>query len=119
MSTQNKKLVRYGSAIGVRPEKVDEYVKQHAAVWPKVLEMITECNIQNYSIYLSKLDDGNLYLFSYYEYTGDDHEADMQKMAADETTQEWFKVNKPCQILLKERQEGEYWMRLKEVFHHD
>ena len=39
--------------------------------------MIQECNIRNYSIYYR---DG--YLFSYYEYVGDDYEADMAKMAA-------------------------------------
>jgi len=51
--------------------------------WPDVLKMIKECNIQNYSIYSSQLDDGNHYLFGYMEYTGNDFAADMAKMAAD------------------------------------
>lgn len=71
-------MKRYGSLIGVKPEKLEEYKKLHAAVWPDVLAMIRECNIRNYSIFYK---DGILY--SYYEYIGDDYEKDMQRMAAD------------------------------------
>ncbi len=63
-------MKRYGMVIGVRAEKIDEYKKLHAAVWPDVLKMIQQCNIRNYSIYLRQLDDGQHYLFSYFEYTG-------------------------------------------------
>ncbi len=41
---------RYGMVIGLRAEKLDEYKKLHAAVWPEVLKMIKEFNNQNYSI---------------------------------------------------------------------
>ena len=44
-------MKRYGSIIGVKPEKLDEYKKLHAAVWPGVLRMIHDCNMRNYSIY--------------------------------------------------------------------
>lgn len=74
-------MKRYGMVIGIKPEKIEEYKLLHAAVWPDVLSMIKDCNIHNYSIYLRD----NL-LFSYFEYTGDDFEADMEKMAADPTT---------------------------------
>ena len=119
MPTECKRPVRYGSVIGVRSEKLDEYIKLHADTWPEILAMIKQCNIQNYSIYLGKLDDGNLYLFSYYEYVGDDHAADMKKMAADSKTQEWWKLTDPCQIPQKERKADEHWMMLREVFHTD
>ena len=59
-----KNLTRYGSVIGVNDEKLDYYKKLHAAVWPGILKMITDCNIQNYSIYLRKMPDGKRYLFS-------------------------------------------------------
>ena len=119
MSATSKKPKRYGAVIGVRPEKLDEYITLHADTWPKVLATIAKCNIQNYSIYLGKLDDGNLYLFSYYEYVGHDYVADMQKIAADPKTQEWWRLTDPCQIPQKERQPGEHWMTLPEVFHTD
>ena len=112
-------MKRYGMIIGLQPDRVEEYKKLHAAVWPDVLRMISECNIRNYSIYLGKLDDGNLYLFSYFEYVGDDFATDMKKMASDPKTQAWWKLTDPCQIPQKERQAGEHWMMLQEVFHTD
>jgi L-rhamnose mutarotase len=41
-------MKRYGWVIGVRPEKLEEYKRLHAAVWPGVLKMIKACNIQNF-----------------------------------------------------------------------
>lgn len=112
-----KKTQRYGMVIGIKPEKIDEYKELHANTWPAVLEQIAESNIRNYSIYLTQLPDGNYYLFSYFEYTGDDFEADMEKMAADPMTQKWWDVCEPCQIPLPNRAEGEWWMNMEEVFH--
>jgi L-rhamnose mutarotase len=112
-------MKRYGSVIGLRSEKLDEYQKLHAAVWPDVLKMIAQCNIRNYSIYLRELDDGQHYLFSYFEYIGGDFEADMARMAADPTTQEWWSVCKPCQKPLDNRTSGEWWAGMEEVFHCD
>jgi L-rhamnose mutarotase len=107
-------MERYGMVIGVDPEKIDEYKKLHAAVWPEVLKKITECNIRNYSIYL--MDNT---LFSYFEYIGNNFDADMSKMAADPTTQKWWDVCKPCQQPLKTRKDGEWWANMEEVFHQD
>jgi L-rhamnose mutarotase len=45
-------MQRMGMVIGVRPGKIDEYKRMHAAVWPGVLAKISECNIRNYSIFL-------------------------------------------------------------------
>ena len=107
-------MKRYGMVIKVRPGKLDEYKKLHAAAWPGVLKMITDCNIRNYSIYHK---DG--YLFSYFEYHGADFKADMAKMAADPLTQEWWKHCIPCQEPLETRAPGEWWADMEEVFHHD
>ena len=106
------KAKRYGSVIKVAPGKLEEYKRLHAAVWQPVLKMIHECNLRNYSIYYK---DG--YLFSYYEYIGDDYEADMAKMAADPETQRWWDVCMPCQQPLDTRAEGEWWADMEEVFH--
>jgi L-rhamnose mutarotase len=110
---------RYGSIIELVPEKAGEYRRLHAAVWPGVLRMIRECHIQNYSIYLRRLADGRMYLFSYFEYTGSDFAGDMAKMAADPLTQEWWAVCKPCQQPLPDRGPGEWWAEMEEVFHLD
>jgi L-rhamnose mutarotase len=107
-------MKRYGSVIGVRPEVVEEYKAYHAAVWPGVLKMISACNIRNYSIYFK-----DNYLFSYFEYVGDDYDADMARMAADPVTQEWWRIMKPLQAPLPARAEGEWWANMEEVFHLD
>ncbi len=107
-------MERFGSIIRLKPEKLDEYKELHAHVWPDVLKMIKVCNIQNYSIYYK---DG--YLFSYFEYTGNDFSVDMKKMAADPTTQAWWKLTEPCQEPLESRSEGEWWASMEEFFHLD
>jgi L-rhamnose mutarotase len=112
-------MKRFGWIIGVRSEKLDEYKRLHAAAWPGVLRMIKECHIQNYSIYVRQLPDGNHYLFSYLEYVGSDFAADMAKMAADEETQRWWAVCKPCQNPLANRKSDEWWSDMEEVFHLD
>lgn len=110
-------MKRYGSVVGLREEKIEEYKELHAAVWPDVLEMIKRCNFSNYSIFLRQMPDGKYYLFSYFEYIGEDYAADCNKMAADETTQKWWAVCKPCQEPLSNRAEGEWWGDMEEVFH--
>lgn len=112
-------MKRYGMVIGLRAEKIDEYKRLHAAVWPAVLEKIADCNIRNYSIYLRELPGCGHYLFSYFEYVGDDFAADMAAMAADETTQKWWKVCMPCQQPLPGLPEGQWWADMEEVFHCD
>ena len=108
-------MQRFGQVIGVKPEHLAEYKKLHANAWPEVLDMIEACNIKNYSIYV--LNDDTL--FAYFEYVGDDFEADMAKMAADPKTQEWWSVCGPMQEPYPNRKPGEWWMTLEEVFHLD
>jgi L-rhamnose mutarotase len=112
-------MQRYGSVIELKPEKLDEYVRLHAAVWPEVRKTIAACNIRNYSIYLRRLPDGRHYLFSYFEYAGVEFAADMAKMAADPVTQKWWAVCKPCHEPFPDRAEGEWWAAMEEVFHQD
>ncbi len=107
-------MKRFGQVIGIKPENIEEYEKLHAEAWPGVLKKIEECNIKNYSIYRY-----NNTLFAYFEYHGDDFDADMAKMAADETTQKWWDICMPMQNPVEDRAEGEWWKTLKEVFHTD
>lgn len=108
-------MQRMGMVIGVKPDQVEEYKRIHAEVWPEILDMISKCNITNYSIFLNK--EENL-LFGYWEYTGDDFEADAAKMAADPQTQKWWDVCMPMQTPLESRAKGEWWSMMEEVFHH-
>ena len=109
-------MQRMGMVIGLKPEKIAEYKRLHAAVWPEILDMISQCNIRNYSIFLKEPE--NL-LFGYWEYHGSDFAADAAKMAADPKTQEWWDVCMPCQEPFDTRADGEWWAMMEEVFHHD
>ena len=97
---------------GLKPDRIEEYKKLHAAVWPEVLEMIEKCNLQNYSIFLK--DES---LFAYFEYTGDDFKGDMRIMGKDPATQRWWDVCKPCMNPLETRAEDEWWAEMEEIFH--
>jgi L-rhamnose mutarotase len=108
-------MQRMGMVIGLKPETIAEYKRLHAAVWPEILALISECNITNYSIFLKEPE--NL-LFGYWEYSGDDFEADMAKMAAHPKNKEWWAVCMPQQQPLETRKPGEWWAMMDEVFHH-
>ncbi|HCC56640.1 MAG TPA: L-rhamnose mutarotase [Solibacterales bacterium] len=105
---------RFGQVLGLRPEHEAKYIRYHAAVWPEVLELIRDCHIRNYSIFLK-----DHRLFAYFEYTGSDYEADMARMAGDRRMQEWWAIMEPMQEPLATRQAGEWWSRMEEVFHTD
>jgi L-rhamnose mutarotase len=111
---EESKVQRKAWIIKVKPEKLEEYKRLHANVWPGVLKKLEEVNIRNYSIFYR---DG--LLFSYLEYTGDDFDADMKKMAADSLTREWWKLTDPCQEPVETAGEGVWWADMEEVFHMD
>ena len=107
-------MKRLGMIIGIKENRVEEYKKLHAEVWPQVLENLTELNCRNYSIFLR----GNL-LFSYMEYCGDDYDRDMKLMSDNKAVQEWWAVCGPCQEPMQNRKKGDWWSLMEEVFHHD
>lgn len=100
---------RFGQHATLKSDKVEEYVALHATVWPEVLGVISACNLTNYSIYIS----GNE-LFCYFEYTGEDYEADMRRMDESEVMQRWWTHTKPC-FLHHDRQE--YYRDWEEIFY--
>jgi L-rhamnose mutarotase len=112
-------MQRYGMVLGLKADRIAEYKRLHAAVWPEVLRQIATCNLRNYSIFLRRLPDGQHYLFSYFEYVGTDFAADMAAMAADPTTQRWWALCMPCQEPLPDRAAGEWWASMEEAFHCD
>ena len=110
---------RFGQVIGLAEESIAEYIRVHREVWPEVLEQIERSHITNYSIFLRRLPDGNNYLFSYFEYKGTDFDMDMEAMAADPKTQEWWAICGPMQRPLEDRGPSAWWAEMEEVFHHD
>ena len=67
----------------VRPDRLDEYVTRHGAVWPDMLNAIADAGRRNYSLFLR--EDGML--IGYYE--TDDDAASAAALAADPRTAAW------------------------------
>lgn len=109
-------MQRMGMVLRLRADKVEEYKRLHAAVWPEILEMLSAHGITNYSIFLKEPE--NL-LFGYWEYRGADFEADAAAMAENPRNKEWWAVCMPCQQPLEHRGPGEWWAMMEEVFHLD
>lgn len=105
---------RIGSVIRLRPEHYTEYTRLHADVWPGVLARLKASNFRNYSIFLKRPE--NL-MFGYFEYTGSDFAADSAAIAADPTTQDWWKICGPMQDPFKTRQDDEWWAEMEQVFY--
>lgn len=93
----------------LKPEKVLDYVELHANPWPELLELLNKCNIHNYSISLHGTQ-----LYTYYEYTGTDYDADMAIMDNSPVMQKWWKYSKPC-FLYHDREQ--YYNQMKEIFY--
>ena len=103
--------VHFGQIGKLKKDKIEEYVELHAATWPGVLKTITECNLQNYSIFLH----GDL-VFSYFEYVGEDYDADMAKMATDPTTQDWWSHTRPCFTKYKADSPEAFYTDMQQIF---
>ena len=101
-----KRFIMYSD---LKPEKVQDYVELHAKPWPKLLELIDRCNIHNYSISIRGTQ-----LYTYYEYTGSDYDADMAVMDNSTVMQEWWKYSKPCFL---HHDQGHYYDDLEEIFY--
>ena len=107
---------RMGRVIYLKPEIVAEYKRIHAVVWPEVLKAIRDGNIRNYTIFLKEPEN---MLFAYWEYHGQDFDADMAKMAEAPRMKEWWKITDPMQVAFASRRDGEWWAEMEDVFHTD
>lgn len=76
-------MARYAWTARLRPGQVDAYVRDHAAVWPEVLDAIRAAGIRDYSIWL--FEDR---VFAQYEVDGD-HDETLRREAAAEATGRW------------------------------
>jgi L-rhamnose mutarotase len=110
-------LKRYGSIVGLNPEKEKLYRELHAAVWPEVVAATQKANITNYNIYVTEIE-GRRYLVSTFEYTGTDPAADFASIAQDATTRDkWWPITDGCQFRLPGTPEGEQWRPMEQVMH--
>ena len=111
-----REVKRIGMVIGIKPDQIHEYKRLHADNYAGVRDLLTQANMHNFSIFMHQLDDGNTYLFGYYEYTGDDFEADMRWLAGQPRNKEWLAVTDAMQQPL---QGNDGWATMKQVYYND
>ena len=95
----------------VRPDRLDEYRRRHAAVWPEMLAALRDTGWRNYSLHLRA--DG--LLVGYVEC--DDLAAALRAMAATEVNARWQAEMAPFFAHLDGRRPDEGFLVLEEVFH--
>lgn len=105
-------MKRLAQTIRLLPEHRQEYLALHAAVWPGVEAALRAANIRNYSIFLR----GDV-LFGYFEYHGEDLDADLASVAADPDTRRWWELTDPCQEPWPDAGAGGHWSDLTEIWH--
>ena len=104
---------RVGMVIKLKPEAIDEYRRLHADSNPGVRDLLNKYHMHNFSIYIQEIE-GKWYEFGYYEYTGDDYDGDMAKLAGEPRNIEWLKLCNPMQIPLPGSQS---WTQMEPVYH--
>lgn len=108
-----QKVKRIGMVVGLRPEKMAQYKQLHADSNPGVRDLLNKYHMHNFSIFLHQID-GKWYEFGYYEYTGDDYEADMAAMNAEPEIKKWLSVTDPMQIPLPGEKS---WAMMEQVYY--
>jgi L-rhamnose mutarotase len=113
-TTERTVTKRVGMVIGIKPEVIKEYKRLHADDNAGVRDLLTIANMENFSIFIHQFDDGNYYLFGYYEYTGDDFEKDMADLAVKDRNIAWLKVCDPMQIPFEGKNS---WSEMEQVYY--
>jgi L-rhamnose mutarotase len=75
---------RFGFALRVKPEMIDEYRRRHREVWPEMLDALRRTGWHNYSLFLRS--DGTL--FGYVESPGTLEDA-RNAMAGEPVNERW------------------------------
>jgi L-rhamnose mutarotase len=112
--SESPNVQRVGMVIGIKADQISAYEALHAASNSGVRDLLAKYHMHNFSIYMRQLDDGKYYLFGYYEYTGTDYKADMERLGLEPRNQKWLSVTSPMQVPLPGEQS---WAMMKEVYH--
>ena len=105
--------VRVCFLLQVRPERLAEYRERHRAVWPDMLQALSETGWYNYSLFLRP--DG--LLVGYFETPS--LEAAQAGMAGRDVNARWQAEMAPFFVDLDGLRPDEGFLQLEEVFHLD
>jgi L-rhamnose mutarotase len=105
-------MTRICFELHVKPDKLNEYVERHAAVWPEMRDALREAGWHNYSLFVK--DDGTL--IGYLE--TEDFAAAQAAMALTEVNSRWQAEMADFFVAL-DGAPDENIVPLREIFHLD
>jgi L-rhamnose mutarotase len=111
---QQRRPVRTGMVIGIKPDRISAYEALHAASNPGVRDLLDKYHMHNFSIYIQKMDESHYLEFAYYEYTGSDAKADAAAMAKEPRNIKWLSQTDAMQIPLPG---ATSWTKMQEIFY--
>ncbi len=109
--TQNKPHKRICFILQVKRDRLEEYKRRHAAVWPEMLRALRDAGWHNYSLFLR--DDG--LLIGYLE-TPDFKQA-LARMAVTDINKRWQQEMAPFFEGAPGRMADEQMSPIQEIFH--
>lgn len=107
-------MKRISFLLKVRESKIYEYKRQHASVWPEMLDALRRAGWKNYSLFMRP--DG--LLFGYFETTSSLADA-VEAMSIEEVNSRWQSFMAPFFEEMGESHPNNQLFTLEEVFHLD
>ena len=86
---------RFGKVIKLKEDQFDAYKKLHDGAG--VRDLLTAISIRHFNIFLQRVLDGEFYEFACYEYTGDNFDAYIARLASEPRNKEWHRLCDPMQ----------------------
>lgn len=112
---KHKSMKRIGMVVKVKTENLEEYKKLHSDDNPGVRDLLSKYNLRNFSIFMVQLADSAWYEFGYYEYWGNNLEADMAKLDAEPEHIKWLEQCDPMQEGILPSQKG--WKVMDRIYY--
>jgi len=77
-------MQRLAFKMHLKPDAADEYTRRHDAIWPELKQLLTDCGVSEYSIFL---DGETNTLFAFQKVSG---EGGSQGLADNPIVQRWW-----------------------------
>jgi L-rhamnose mutarotase len=103
-------MPRYAFNLRIKADKIAEYEREHTRVWPELLAQLKAVGISDYSIF-RRGQDLTLVL------RADDFDGAWDRLDLDPVNQRWQEFMSPLLEPAPDRQDGERFAMLKEVFY--
>ena len=105
-------MKRYAFRLRIKPDSIEEYEREHQRVWPELLTRLKEVGISDYSIFRRGQD---LFLCM----RTDDFDRAWGELDRDPVNQRWQAVMSELFEPVPDKDPGERFAMMQEIFHLD